>query len=362
MKIEIKRRVLSSALRAASELFPAHSPYSTLWIVPEAGRCVALSLNKTGECGIEEDLDCEVIDPGPAIGIPAGLSAEWVNNLPKDEDSISIAFAPSTTNGPARLSLKCGTSSVHVSPQVGLDRRPGGGEFAQVANIESSCLKKALDFAAGPERPEWCGLHLGFVQADLPVVFSGSGVMYSYVRADHSAKGVFIPRSVAEVAVGLRGRVEISESDRRFQLRCENRSVYGPKYSGGLVDWPRIISGLKFPAKVRVLREDLQSAVRTCHCLRGADKYTQIKFSLDGGGLTLSASTPVGTTAIRVAGKVTGSAEEKNIPSEQLLRVFSHASDDAITLEFGEARMPLQLTSKADAFTVGIVPMILKKL
>ena len=328
MSITVDSSLFGSALALVSSVAKARTTLPLLNNVKLSANDGALRLTATDlDCFFSKSIPVTCTDPVVCL-VPFRLAKEWLDGAGKGQLTI-------TASGNQTV-LAIGSSKLKLNTEdaSGFPAWPTGDEV----EIASANLKPVHDvMIASPEsdsRPELFSVPIES-DGDGMVTFSGNGMFMAVRRFEGKCslnRAIrLLPPLVSRIA--SLGHCSVYEMDNFYAFRGADFTFLAKKLTTAGIDWRRTINGWKFQSKVSVMREDLQSAIASCHVLRGMERMVRVFFAEKEDGIQLSAKSATGEFSQFISTRTEGEFGQVVLPSDNLLRALRSLEDEMVTLE-----------------------------
>lgn len=345
MSITVDSSVFGSALALVSSVAKTRTTMPLLHCVKLSTLGEALHLTATDlDCFFTKSIPLKCGSPLTCL-VPFRLAKEWLDGT--GNGPLTIA-----TNGNQTL-LTIGNSklTLNTDDAAGFPAWPTGEE-TEIASADFGPVNDVM--TASPEsdnRPELYSVPIE-LEGDGMVAFAGNGRFMAVRRfagkcsSNRSIR--LVPTLVSRVTT--LGHCSVSEMENFYVFRGSDFIFLAKKHTSPGIDWRRTLNGWKFDTKVSVIREDLRSAIASCHVLRGLERMVRIFFVQKEDGIEVSAKTPTGEFSQFVSTRTDGSFGQVVLPSDNLLSALRSLEDEMVTLEIDPLLVTKLSTANSDYY------------
>ncbi|MCE2516532.1 MAG: DNA polymerase III subunit beta [Alphaproteobacteria bacterium] len=356
MKLTIDRAMLIKPLGHVQSVVERRNTIPVLSNVVLKAEHGQLSLTATDmDMDIVETVAAAVIEPG-VITTPAQLLYEIVRKLP-DGAEVEIAEA-----GEGQVKISAGRSSFNL-PTLPVDDFPAisdagmATEFT-IAAAELKALIENTRFAVSTEETRYYlnGIYLHLADGHMLRAVSTDGHRLARSQMDMPAKAEMMPAVIVpRKAVGemsklideFEGDVNIGLSDTRARFSFGTIEVTTKLIDGTFPDYQRVI-----PTEnnhiMRVSVSNFKESVDRVSTI-SAEKSRSVKMRLEGGVLTLFASSPDAANATEaVEVEYTGPELEIGFNARYLLDIAAQIDGDMMEFALSDASAPTIISAPGD--------------
>ena len=361
MKLTIERGTLLKSLGHVQSVVERRNTIPILSNVKIDAAQGRLALNATDmDLDIIEQVDAEVVTPG-ATTAPAHTLYDIVRKLP---DGAQVELDSDGEDG--RLILKSGRSRFTLAC-LPTDDFPvmSGGDMPTTFSLSAADLRHLIErtrFAISTEETRYYlnGIYLHAADANgTPVLRAVATDGHRLANAEmplpagaDGMPGIIVPRkTVAEVhrlIEDLDGDVTVELSETKIRFVFGDATLTSKLIDGTFPDYQRVIPQGN-DKEWDVDHAQLAEAVDRVSAI-SSEKSRAVKFSLEPGTLTLSASSPEnGTATEELEVAYQGGAIEIGFNARYLLDITSQIGGDTVQFAMADAGSPTIVRDSGDA-------------
>ena len=345
MNLTVDSSLFGSALALVSSVAKTRTTLPLLHCARLATDGTTLHLTATDlDCCFSKSIPVKCDSPLTCL-VPFRLAKEWLDGAGKGQLTI-------TADG-RQTTLAIGSSKLKLFTEdaSGFPAWPTGEE----TEIASADLKPVHDvMLASPEsdaRPELFSVPIEADGGGM-VSFAGNGLFMAVRRFEGKCSSNRVIRLLPTLVTRIAslGHCSISEMDNFYVFRGADFTFLAKKLTSAGIDWRRTLNGWTFPTKVVLMREDLLSAVASCHVLRGMERMVRVFFIQKEDGIQLSAKTATGEFTQFISTRTEGDFGQVVLPADNILATLRSLDDEMITLEINPLIVTKLSTANSDYY------------